>query len=177
MEAGLEIVGRVLDAAGRPAPGQLVLATADDGTSGGHANSTADGTFRIGGLAARPYAVVGGSEAAGFGVRAGVVPANEPVALTLRPAGRIAVRVVDPSGRPVAEAYPRVESVDGARVRLPGRTSGPTDAEGLFDLASPPGRVEVAVGHESGRGKGAATVRSGERVPLTVVLELSAGAR
>lgn len=177
MEPGLEIAGRVLDAAGRPAPGQLVLATVDDGTSGGHANSTADGTFRIGGLAARPHAVVGGSESAGFGVRAGVVPGGEPLALTLRPAGRIAVRVVDTAGRPVAEAYPRVESVDGVRMRLPGRTSGPTDPDGLFDLASPPGRVEVAVGHESGRGRGAATVRSGERVPLTVVLEPSAGAR
>ncbi len=177
MEAGLEIAGRVLDAAGRPAPGHLVLATADDGTSGGHANSTADGTFRIGGLAARPYAVVAGSEVAGFGVRFGVVPGGEPAALTLRPAGRIALRVVDPSGRPVAGAYPRVESVDGARVRLPGRTSGPTDAEGRFDLASPPGRVEVAVGHESGRGKATAIVRSAERVPLTVVLEPSAGTR
>jgi hypothetical protein len=120
---------------------------------------------------------VAGSEVAGFGVRFGVVPGGEPAALTLRPAGRIALRVVDPSGRPVAGAYPRVESVDGARVRLPGRTSGPTDAEGRFDLASPPGRVEVAVGHESGRGKATAIVRSAERVPLTVVLEPSAGTR
>jgi hypothetical protein len=52
-----------------------------------------------------------------------VTPGGEPLALALRPAGRIAVRVIDPAGQPVTDAYPRIETIDGARVRMPGRVS------------------------------------------------------
>jgi hypothetical protein len=79
--------------------------------------------------------------------------------------------VVDPAGQPVKDAYPRVETIDGARVRMPGRTSGPTDTNGLYELVAPPGNVEVAVGAEKGSGRGGASVRAGETTSLTVVLE------
>jgi protocatechuate 3,4-dioxygenase beta subunit len=170
MDRGLEIRGRLLDATGRPAPGFLVLVTAADAEGSGHANSGPDGSFGIGGLAPKAYALVGGSELAGFAFRPGVTAGGEPLALTLRPAGRIAVRVVDPAG-PVRDAYPRVETIDGVRVRMPGRVSGPTDSSGLYELASPAGVVEVVVNTETGSGRGSVTVRAGETAPLSVVLQ------
>jgi Carboxypeptidase regulatory-like domain len=171
MEPGLEIRGRLLEVSGRPAAGYLTVATAADGEESGYANSGGDGTFRIGGLAPKAHAIVGGSELSGYAFQPAVTPGEEPLVLTLRPAGHISVRVVDPAGQPVRDAYPRVETIDGARVRMPGRVSGQTDASGLYELASPPGTVEVAVGSEKGSGRGSASVRSGETTPLTVVLQ------
>jgi hypothetical protein len=171
MERGLEVRGRLLDANGRPAPGFLILVTPADGEGTGHADSGADGTFRIGGLGPKPHAIVGGSELAGYAFRSGVTPGGEPLVLTLRPAGRIAVHVVDPAGQPVRDAYPRIDTIDGVRVRMPGRVSGPTDTNGLYELVSPPGTVEVVVGGEKGTGRGSASVRPGETASLTVVLQ------
>ena len=68
-------------------------------------------------------------------------------------------------------AHPRVETIDGVRVRMPGRVSGPTDSSGLYELASPAGVVEVVVNTEKGTGRGSVTVRAGETVPLSVVLQ------
>jgi hypothetical protein len=170
LERGLEIRGRLLDAAGRPAPGFEILATPTDGERGGFGDSAPDGRFRIGGLAPKPHTIVAGAELAGYAVRSGVTPGGEPMVLTLRPAGRIAVRVVDAAGQPVRDAYPRVETIDGVRARIRSRVSGPTDANGLCDLASPPGLVEVVARHEKRTGRGSVSVRSGETVPLTVVL-------
>jgi hypothetical protein len=171
MERGREIRGRLLDASGRPAAAYLTLATAADGEGGGYADSGADGSFRIGGLASKPHAIVGGSELSGYAFRPGVTPGGEPLVLTLQPAGRIAVRVVDPAGQPVRDAYPRVQTVDGARVRMPGRSSGPTDASGVYELACPAGTVGVSVRADAGAGQGSASVRPGETAPLTVVLQ------
>jgi protocatechuate 3,4-dioxygenase beta subunit len=171
LERGLEIAGRLLDAAGRPAPGLLILVTPADGEGSGHADSAPDGRFRIGGLVASPHTLVGGSELAGYAVRSGVTPGGDPIVLTLRPAGRIAVRVVDAAGQAVREAYPRVESIDGLRLRIPGRSSGPTDANGSYEFASPPGLVEVTARHEKRSGRGSVSVRSGETASLTVVLQ------
>jgi protocatechuate 3,4-dioxygenase beta subunit len=174
MDRGLQISGRLVDSAGRAAPGFLILVTPADGEGSGHADSGADGSFRIGGLGSTPHALVGGSELAGYAFRPGVIPGGEPLALTLRPAGRIRVRVVDPAGQPVREAYPRVEAVDGVRVRMPGRTSGPTDANGLYELACPPGAVEVVARGEKGTGRGTVTVPPGGTVSLTIVLQKEA---
>jgi hypothetical protein len=171
LERGLEIRGRLLDASGRPAPGYLVLVTPADGEGTGHADSGPDGSFRIGGLGPKPHAIVGGSELAGYAFRSGVTAGGEPLTLTLRPAGHIAVRVVDPAGQPVRDAYPRVETIDGARVRMAGRGSGPTDASGAYDLAAPAGTVEVSVRADAGAGRGSVSVRPGETTPLTVVLQ------
>ena len=177
MDRGLEISGRLLDAAGRPPAGIQVLAVPGDGTSGGYDNSGPDGRFRIGGLAPAAYALVGGSELAGFAFRPAVTPGGEPLALTLRAAGHVRVRVVDPAGLPVKDAYPRVETIDGARVRMPGRTSGPTDVTGLYELVSPAGIVEVVARGEKGIGRGTVTIAPGGTVPLTVVLQPEAPKR
>ena len=171
LDRGLEISGRLLDAAGRPAPGFQLVAIPPDGGNGGYDNSGPDGRFRIGGLAQAPHALVGGSELAGFAFRPAVTPGGEPLALTLRPAGHIRVRVVDPAGLPVKDAYPRIQTIDGARVRMPGRTSGPTDASGASELVSPAGVVEVVASGEKGTGRGTVTVPLGGTVSLTIVLQ------
>jgi hypothetical protein len=170
LERGQEIRGRLVDAAGRAAAGLLVLATTADGEPGGHANSGPDGTFRFGGLAAKPYGIVSGSELAGYAVRSSVRPGGEPLTLTLQPAGRVVVRVVDAASQPVANAFPRVETVDGARVRMPGRVSGPTDPEGLFTLSCPSGVVEVVARDAKRLGRASVPVAPGATVPLTIVL-------
>jgi hypothetical protein len=72
MERGLEIRGRLVDTAGRPASGYLVVAAAADGDGSGHDSSGVDGAFRIGGLASKPHAIVGGSELGGYAFRPGV---------------------------------------------------------------------------------------------------------
>ncbi len=137
-------------------------------------DSGPDGRFRIGGLAPVAHALVGGSELAGFAFRPAVTPGGEPLALTLRPAGHIRVRVVDPAGLPVKDAYPRIQTIDGARVRMPGRTSGPTDATGVYELVSPAGVVEVDASGEKGTGRSTVTVPPGGTVSLTIVLQKEA---
>ncbi len=171
MDRGLAIVGRLLDAAGRPAGGYQVSPQTLDGSYTPGTESRADGSFRIEGLAAKAYVLAAGSPLAGYAVRGGVTPGEEPVTLTLRPCGRIAVRVLDADGRPVKEAYSSVETVDGLRVEMPGNTSGLTDATGLSELVAPAATIGVVTHHEKRSGRGSVSVRAGETVPLTVVLQ------
>ena len=71
MDRGLAIVGRLLDAAGRPAGGYQVNAKTLDGGYVPGAHSRADGSFRLEGLASKPYVLAAGSPLAGFAVRGG----------------------------------------------------------------------------------------------------------
>ena len=169
MERGLAIVGRLLDAAGRPAAEQLVVAIGADGFE--QAATRADGSFRMEGLTDRPYALSVGSTLAGFATRRGVRPGPEAVTLALRPAGRVALRVDSPDGRPVAEALASVALVDGAPVDLRGSIAPPTSAEGSTEVGVPAGEVGIAVSAESGSGFGTVVVRPGETVPLVIVLQ------
>ncbi len=121
MERGLELRGRVVDAAGRPLrvwrswPPTRAVDLAET------VYTLADGSFRIGGLGEEPYTLVSGGDLTGWAVRGGVTPGGEPVTLALRPGGRIAVRVLGADGRPVKDAYPDVQRVDGLAVVDAGR--------------------------------------------------------
>jgi len=84
------------------------------------------------------------------------------VALTLRPAGKVAVRVLSPEGRPVADALASVALVDGAPVDLRGSTAPPTSEEGATEIGVPPGEVGIAVRGESGGSFGTVAVRQGK---------------
>ena len=170
MERGLEIAGRVVDAAGRPVGGTFVAAH-DGERSESSAHTLPDGTFRLGGLEERPYALATGGELVGFAIRHGVRPDGDPVTLRLEPGGRIAVRVLDAAGQPVRDAYPWVRGVGGVRLRVPGLSSGPTDPTGSVEIAAPWGEVEVEVRTPTHGGSGTATVRGGQTTALTVVLE------
>jgi hypothetical protein len=169
LERGQEIRGRLADGSGRAAAGFRMLATTADGERSGSANSGPDGAFRIAGLAAKPYGIFGGSELAGYAVRSSVLPGGDPLTLTLQPAGRVVVRVVDAASQPVPNAFPRVETVDGVLVRMVGR-SGPTDPDGVFTLSCPAGVVEVVVRDAQRMGRASVPVAPGASVPLTVVL-------
>ena len=174
MDRGLAIAGRLLDAVGRPATGQVVVAIGDDGFE--QAAVRADGSFRLEGLSDRPYALSVGSTLAGFATRPGVHPGLEVVTLTLRPAAKVAVRVVSPDGRPVAEAFAAVVQVDGGRVDLRRSAAPPTNEEGSTEVGGPAGEVGIAVMAEGGSGFGTVVVRPGETVPLRIVLQGRAAA-
>lgn len=171
MEVGLEIRGRVVDGRGQPAGGILVGAAPDDSQGVARSESLPDGTFRMAGLADRSYAIAAGSGLAGFAIRLGVRPTEEPLILRLQPGGRVSVRVVDASGRPVSEIWPGVRMVGGVRLYVPGLQSNPTGPDGVAVIDSPSGTVGVEVRHESGRGQGTVNVRPGETASLEITLE------
>ena len=125
MERGLDLRGRVLDSAGRPGPGSpdpgQPLPTARAPATRTPARSPT-ARFRIDGLAAKPYALVGGSELPGCAFRRGVTPGDEPVDPDVAARGadrraRASIRRGSRSRTPIRE----VETIDGLRVRMPGR--------------------------------------------------------
>jgi hypothetical protein len=167
MGKGLAIVGRAVGAAGRPAAGQMIVAIGSDGFE--RAMVRTDGSFRVEGLGPGPYALSVGSSLAGFATRPGVMPGPEEVTLVLRPAGKVALHVASSDGRPVAEAFAAIQVVDGAPVDLREPTP-PTRGDGSTEIGSPAGEVGIAVMSEEGSGFGTVAVRSGETVPLRVVV-------
>lgn len=169
LERGLELRGRVVDSSGRPAANVEVVVADADG-SFGSVYTLADGSFRMGGLEEKPYTLASGGDLAGWAVRGGVTPGNEPVTLALRPGGRIAVRVLGADGRPVMDAYSEVQRVNGLTIALPGG-SGSTDTHGFVEIGAPAGLLEVAVATREGTGRGTVTVPLAATVPLEIVLK------
>jgi hypothetical protein len=108
------------------------------------ADTRADGSFRLVGLADRAYNLFAGTALAGFGVRRGVRPGDEEVVLSLRPGGRVRVSVRGPDGAAVAGAYVHVSSAGGAAVSP--ESVSPTDAQGIAEIAAPRGAVEIEAG-------------------------------
>ena len=139
------------DASGRPRGDLPVVARGEQAPigPGGFDLTLPDGTFRLRGLAEGTYALVAGSEQVGYALRAGVRTGTSDVSLTLRPVACIRVRVLDAAGQPVAKAGVSVDSVGGAPVILPGRSSGQTDAAGMVELAGVEGSCTVQARHES----------------------------
>jgi hypothetical protein len=129
------------------------------------------------GLGAGPYTLAAGSALAGFAVRSGIVPGEEPVTLRLEPPGRIAVRVLREDGRPVKDAYASVRRVNGLPVELSGLGSGPTNESGVSELPAPAGTVEVEARDQAATGRATVTVRPRETVPLDVVVKEGASSR
>jgi hypothetical protein len=169
MGRGLAIVGRALDAAGRSAAGQMIVAIGGDGFE--RTGVRADGSFRIEGLGPGPYALSVGSTLAGFATRPSVMPGSEEVTLVLRPAGKVALHVVSPDGRPVGEAFASVSVVDGAPVDLRGSIAPPTREDGSIEIGCPAGEIGIAVMSEQGSGFATIALRSGETVPLRIVVQ------
>ena len=175
LEAGLEIAGRVVSAVGAPVPDVLVFAVEADGTLRWPTSGRAlpDGTFRLTGLGSEAYAVVAGSASEGFAIRPGVTPGDGTVTLTLRPGGRLRVRLVSADGAPVVEgAYVSITGWNGTRLRslpLGSRRSG--DAPGTSEMTVPAGTLEVSALWEA-RSLGSASVQvaPGETKTIDVVV-------
>jgi protocatechuate 3,4-dioxygenase beta subunit len=124
LSQGLEIHGRVLDAAGRPAADLQVAAQAESGPASAFGQVLPDGTFRLRGVVDGSYTVSAGSDRAGFGYQTGSwrappTCASRFIHLPLR------VRVVDESGQPVPKAYARIERAGGAPPCSPVARAGP----------------------------------------------------
>jgi len=117
--------------------------------SGGGASTLPDGSFQIGGLKALPHRVVASSDLGAFATRDGVSPGDKDIVLTLRPGGRVTVHVVGPEGQPVEGAWASVSDFGmGSR----------TDAQGLAEVMTPAGTVELRAGKDRLEGRVTVTV-------------------
>jgi hypothetical protein len=156
----------VVDARGNGIAGLSVLADAPgperSSLSGGGASTLPDGSFRIGGLKAIPHRVTAWSGQGDFGQSEGVTPGDKDVVLTLRPGGRVTVRVLDPDGQPLEGAWASVVNVGmGSR----------TDARGLAEVMTPAGTVELRAGKD--RLEGRATVTVAQRGTAAAEIKLA----
>jgi protocatechuate 3,4-dioxygenase beta subunit len=172
MEDGVEIRGRVVDAAGRPvAEASVTAVDADGGGSTFGEHSLPDGSFRLSGLDARSYTLLAGTERVGYGLRAGVAAGGDPVTLTLRPVARVVVRVVGPDGAPVKDAWPQVSAWDGVRVPyVPGEDTRPTDTPSTFEMSVPQGSLEITARRPPLSGR--AAVQTSADAPATAEITL-----
>ena len=171
MTRGLEIAGRVVDSAGRPAGELQVLARSEtDSSASGFGRVLPDGTFRMRGLTEGAYTVSAGSERAGFGYQAGVAVGATGVRITLHPASALRVRVVDANGQPVAKATARIEKIGGTQAMFPGRSVGTTDQAGVLELVAPEGLVTLLAQAEGRIGRASVECRGGAPVSAEVVL-------
>lgn len=169
MGRGLSIVGRLLDEGGRPVAEREVFAFGADGFE--RALSGRDGRFRIEGLSDRPYALSAGVPLAGFALLRGVRPGAEPVTLTVRAGGRIALRVLSPDGGPVVQAVASVLMVDGERIDPSLCAAPPTDDQGRTTLGAPAGQVTLAVQSAAGAAVHTLALHAHETMTLELRLE------
>jgi hypothetical protein len=170
LEKGLEIKGRVLDASGQGVSSIRVQATGPAVYAG--AETLPDGSFRISGLADKPYNLCAGADLAGYAVRMGIAPGGADITLNLRPASRIRLLVKGPDGSPLPKAWAFVTKLGGAAINVPfmgGR--GPTDSTGVTEIATPAGALEIDVHAE--KYKGTATVTVGEGATATSEVTLT----
>ncbi len=171
MTRGLEIAGRVVDPAGRPAGDLQVLARNEgDASSMGSGRALPDGSFRVPGLAQGIYTVTAGSDRAGFGFQSGVVVGATDVRLTLHPTSPLRVRVVDANGQPVPRATARVEKLGGTQAMFPGRTGGITDQSGILELVAPEGLVTLFATADGRTGRATVECRGGAPATAEIVL-------
>ena len=171
LEKGLEIKGRVLDASGQGVSGVGVQSRAGESDHGG-GQTLPDGSFRISGLAAKPYNLCAGTELAGYAVRMGVAPGGADITLTLRPASRVRLLVKGPDGSPLPKAWASVTKLGGAVLSVPwmgGRSA--TDSTGLTEIPTPAGALEIDVRAE--KYKGTAKVSVGEGATATSEVTLT----
>lgn len=174
MDAGAELAGRVVDAAGKAVAGARVLARLDDAALAEPALETATdpaGAFRL--RALPPGRLVLQAEAAGHAPSAPVAvtlsddpgAARQGVVLRLAAASALRGRVIDEQGAAIAGAVVRPLR-PMSQVALPRAT---TDAQGGFTLELGPGPVELAAeapGFAPGRVSGIEVPAREQTIPL-----------
>jgi protocatechuate 3,4-dioxygenase beta subunit len=153
LSPGVALEGKVSDPQGRPIPqaevrvvkatGRMaLLAMFRRGEEEPDAWSRADGSFRIADLApGQPVNLVVTHKGFGGADVPQVTPPSEPLAVTLHPALRIAGRVVDPDGDPVARARLMLSTEwqrGGSRaMRSSGQTESDEQGRFLFEDVEP----------------------------------------
>jgi hypothetical protein len=164
--------GRIVDAGGQGVSSvQIMAAPAAGEGDPGFARALPDGSFRLSRLAARAYNLCAGNQLAGYAVQNGVSPGGSDVVLTLRPASRVRLLVKGPNGAPMPKVWGNVMTVGGARVIVPwmnGRE--PSDANGVMELPTPPGTVQIDLSGEEFKGRVTATVAAGATASTEVTL-------
>jgi hypothetical protein len=140
----------------------------------GGGRSRPDGTFTIDGLRTASYNVCAGGELGGYAVRLGVQAGEKDIALTLRPGGKILARVVGPDGLPRPQVWVGISKVDGNWVQIPVYGQGPTDLNGVAEVPTPAGVVELLAHDGKREGTVRVSVAAGETVPAELRLTESA---
>jgi hypothetical protein len=141
-------------------------------SSYGGAETLPDGSFQIPGLAAKTFALCAGNELAGYAVRVGVSPGGAPITLTLRPASRVRLLVKGPDGAPLPKARANVTKLGGVAIHVPWNgLRGPTDAEGVTEIATPAGALEIDV--DVDKYTGTTKVQVGEGATATTEVTLT----
>ena len=166
---GLTLSGKVVDVSGRGVGGLQVRAMSlESGTdrSGGGAMTLPDGSFQMGGLRPVPHRVFARSEIGAFAFRTGVVPGDKELVLTLRPGGRLTIRVLGPDGQPVAQASVLVEEL-----MLQTRT----DVQGNGELTVPAGTMSLRARKDRLGGRTTVTVAEGGTAAADIKLAADPG--
>ncbi len=171
---GLAISGRVVDAARRPVAGAMVFAMGGEAGGGGMAMSEPDGSYRVEGLTEAAYDLSVRTEFSLFAARGGVRAGATDVVLTLRPGGRVAVRVLGPDGGPVSRAGVGVVRANGIRVSGMGVA---TDAQGMAEIDALSGEVELRAATSAMEGKATVSVIEGGTAAVEIRLQPRAGGR
>jgi hypothetical protein len=170
---GARISGLVRQPDGQPAIDVFVSATPDGRFDTGHATTRADGSFEIEGLDDGAYTVTAqradGAFAAQRDVRTGA-----PASLSLRPGGRLRVRVKGTTGTPAPDAWVAVTRVDGVTLPLI-QPPDPTDGQGRTEFVAPAGALTVTAGRGYGstvlqRGNASVTLQPGQTASVEVEL-------
>jgi hypothetical protein len=172
---GLEIAGRVVDAANKPVRSAFVTAEPEEpdppegpGPNMGFAQSGADGTFTISGLAAGRFRLSTSDDAGGFATVTGVTSGARDALLRLAPGGQVRALVFRPEGSPAPDAMVLVAKLNGQSFR-PGR-SARTDASGVAELGAPAGTVELRAMVDGATGSASVNVTSGATASVEIRL-------
>jgi hypothetical protein len=175
LKRGLEITGRLIDGAARPAAGVDITGQPAEESPElrpwpALGSSLPDGTFRFQGLLPGSYNLCAGSSTLGYAVRAGVAAGTREVTLTLRPGGRVHLLARLPDGSPAAAARGSVTRVGNARVLLVDARLVPADDSGRLALSVPAGALEIEVASPDYRGTVRLRVAEGETASAEVTL-------
>ena len=101
-------------------------------------------------------------------------PATADVILTVQPAGRLALTIRDPDGRPVSGALPVVRSVQAGLVGF-STEKLVSDASGRLEFQVPAGDVEIDLRSQRYKGRIRVQASSGTTLTHEVTLTESSG--
>jgi carboxypeptidase family protein len=169
---GLVITGRLVDPSGRGVSGGRVSAWSGEGVNRTNAIAltVGDGSFQLSGLRESRYQLVA-AEGGLFALATSAAPNPQPVTLTLRPGGRVHLKVVDATGAGIAGAYASVSGYQGLSLNIYG---GQADGSGVLEFNAPAGALEIrASGLSQAAARLEGTAKATVEVGATVAVELT----
>jgi hypothetical protein len=173
LEKGLALRGRLVDRGGQRLSGiQVTLRSAGRPPLMNFAQTLPDGSFAFEGLKdGTTYALCAGSPLVGYAVRTGVAPGANDVSLTLRPGGKLEVRILGPDGAPRPKSFPWVKRVGGVEVNVPVMGGQPTGEDGRTTIDVPAGALEITARDDTRQGTANVTVEEGGTASVEIRLD------